>query len=93
MGPYYRMSDALIAAVLMLLCVIACSMAWHDAEACETDPVCLMRVRDVPVVTYPATRDYALNGTPVALVFGTEVYIIEPTHDELLYAMRYSREP
>jgi len=93
MGPYNRMRDAVIAAVLMIACVIACSMACRDARACDAEPICLMRVRDAPVIVYPQTRDFAVHGAPVTLSFGTEVYIIEPTRDELLYGMRYSREP
>lgn len=93
MGPWHDRIIAIAAALMMIACVLLCHATIMEARACEADPVCLMRVRDVPVVTYPATRDYALHGTPVALTFGGETHIIEPTHDELLYGMRYSREP
>ena len=87
MDPRYRMSDALIAALLMVMCVVACSMACREARA---EP---MRVMDPPVVAYPQTREYALHGSTVELRFGSEVYEVSPTPDELRYGMRYSREP
>jgi len=93
MGPYFRRSDAVLAALLAILCVIACSMTYREARACETAPSCHMRVQDPPVVAYPQTRECAVHGSTVVLAFGDERYEVRPTPDELAYGMRYSREP
>lgn len=86
---------AAMAVLMALACALLCSWRWGQLEAAGSvrSPVPVLRTCDLPVVRYPATREYAVHGTPVALRFGSETYYVEPTREELRYGMRWSWEP
>lgn len=86
---------AIIAIAMSLLCVTLCSYRWGQLEAAKSlhRPPAVLRTCDLPVIKYPATREYACHGKLAVLHFGGEMYAIAPTHDELLYGMRWSWEP
>lgn len=86
---------AALAVLMALACVLLCSWRWGQLETADAlhAPAPVLRTCDLPVVRYPHTREYAVHGTPVALCFAGERFVIEPTREELAYGMRYSREP
>lgn len=89
MKPWTDRALAAVAALLLLACVLSLNALLCEVRA-EAAP---MRVMDPPVVSYPQTRECALHGSTVELRFGGESYDVRPTREELLYGMRYSREP
>ena len=85
-----------LAAVMALTCAALCGMHTADLRAfdeCAHRPLPVLRTCDLPVVRYPATREFAVHGTPVTLCFAGERFVIEPTREELRYGMRWSWEP
>lgn len=89
MQPWLDRALAAVAALLLLACVLSLNALLCDIRA----EAVTMRVMDPPVVTYPQTRECALHGSTVELRFGDEAYEVRPTREELLYGMRYGREP
>ena len=90
---YWEKIRILLTIFLVLGVVALCNVRWDELEGKGKDENVVVETHDKPVVEYPETREAALHGTPVSLVFGEEVYEIHPTREELAYGMRYSREP
>ena len=86
---------AALAVLMALVCVLLCSWRWGQLEAAKSlhRPPAVLRTCDLPVISYPDTREYACHRKLAVLHFGGETYAIAPTHDELLYGMRWSWEP